>query len=153
VGATEFGRYVPRFQGNLPPPSSQLKLFRVRARVTWRLAVCRQSVHLGSKYLEISAIKFFPLNPCGIRPYVTSTLTRGWVCRLQLLLVFASAVILGSESRELVTIFCCFSFDTPQTWRVRFPYLYSPGTGFPFHRLLRLSGLRWRYSNPSPRGL
>jgi hypothetical protein len=30
-------------------------------------------------------------------PYVTSSLTRGWVCRLQLLLVLASAVILGSE--------------------------------------------------------
>jgi hypothetical protein len=25
-----------------------------------------------------------------------------------------------------------------------------PGTGFPFLRLLRLSGLRWRYSNPPP---
>jgi hypothetical protein len=28
-----------------------------------------------------------------------------------------------------------------------------PGTGFPFRRLLRLAGLRWRYSNPSPRGV
>jgi hypothetical protein len=27
-----------------------------------------------------------------------------------------------------------------------------PGTGFPFCRLLRLPGLRWRYSNPSPHG-
>jgi hypothetical protein len=26
-----------------------------------------------------------------------------------------------------------------------------PGTGFPFHRLLRLAELRWRYSNPPPR--
>jgi hypothetical protein len=25
-------------------------------------------------------------------------------------------------------------------------------TGFPFHRLLRIAGLRWRYSNPPPRG-
>jgi hypothetical protein len=25
-----------------------------------------------------------------------------------------------------------------------------PGTGFPFRRLLRLAGLRWRYSNPPP---
>jgi hypothetical protein len=25
-----------------------------------------------------------------------------------------------------------------------------PGRGFPFHRLLRLAGLRWRYSNPPP---
>jgi hypothetical protein len=27
-----------------------------------------------------------------------------------------------------------------------------PGTGFPFRRLLRLEGLRWRYSNPPPHG-
>jgi hypothetical protein len=26
----------------------------------------------------------------------------------------------------------------------------APGTGFPLRRLLRLAGLRWRYSNPSP---
>jgi hypothetical protein len=28
-----------------------------------------------------------------------------------------------------------------------------PGTGFPFRRLLRLAGLRWRYSNPPPHGV
>jgi hypothetical protein len=28
----------------------------------------------------------------------------------------------------------------------------TPGTGFPFRCLLRLAGLRWRYSNPPPRG-
>jgi hypothetical protein len=28
----------------------------------------------------------------------------------------------------------------------------GPGAGFPFRRLLRLAGLRWRYSNPPPRG-
>jgi hypothetical protein len=41
----------------------------------------------------------FQLNTCGYNPYVTSSLTRGWVCRLQLLLIFGSAVICGSESR------------------------------------------------------
>jgi hypothetical protein len=30
--------------------------------------------------------------------------------------------------------------------------IMPPGTGFPFRRLLRLAGLRWRYSNPSPHG-
>jgi hypothetical protein len=39
------------------------------------------------------------LNTCGYSPYVTSSLMRGWICRLQLLLVLASAVILRSESR------------------------------------------------------
>jgi hypothetical protein len=41
----------------------------------------------------------FQLNSCGCSPYVTSSLTREWVCRLKLLLVLASAVILRSESR------------------------------------------------------
>jgi hypothetical protein len=43
----------------------------------------------------------FQLNTCGYtcNPYITSSVTRGWVCRLQLLLGLASAVILRSESR------------------------------------------------------
>jgi hypothetical protein len=45
----------------------------------------------------------FQLNTCGYSPYVTSSLTRGGVCHLQLLLVLASAVILRSESRGMVT--------------------------------------------------
>jgi hypothetical protein len=28
-----------------------------------------------------------------------------------------------------------------------------PGTGFPLRRLLRLTGLRWTYSNPPPHGM
>jgi hypothetical protein len=43
---------------------------------------------------------FFQLNTCGHSPYVTSSLARGWVSRLQLLLTFARAVILKSESSE-----------------------------------------------------
>jgi hypothetical protein len=38
------------------------------------------------------------LDPCGYSPYVTSSLTRGQACRLQLLLAIASAIILGSDS-------------------------------------------------------
>jgi hypothetical protein len=41
----------------------------------------------------------FQLNTCGYSPHVTSSLTRSWVCPLQLLLVLASAVILMSEPR------------------------------------------------------
>jgi hypothetical protein len=68
-------------------------------RVTLRLAVCRQSVRLGAKRLETHGHHFFQPNPCGHSPYVTTSLTRGGVCRLQLLLVLASAAILRSESR------------------------------------------------------
>jgi hypothetical protein len=61
-----------------------------------------------------------------------------------------------------MTIFYSLRFETPPTWRARSPYLYPPGTGWPcytprywtlFRRLLRLAGLRWMYSNPSPRGI
>jgi hypothetical protein len=54
-------------------------------------------------------------------------------------------------------IFYCLRFETLPVWRARSPYLYPPGigwptyvpgTGFPFRRLLRLAGKRWRYSNP-----
>jgi hypothetical protein len=56
-------------------------------------------------------------------------LTRGRVCRLQLLLALASAVIFGSESR-----------------RPRGHILLSQILDFPFRRLLRFAGSQWRYS-------
>jgi hypothetical protein len=55
---------------------------------------------LATSALRLTTSNFiFRLNICGYSPYVTSSLTRGWVCRLQLLLVLASAVILRFESR------------------------------------------------------
>jgi hypothetical protein len=54
---------------------------------------------LGQSPLRPTTSNFFQLNTCGYTPYVTSSLRRWWVCRLQLLLVLASAEILGSESR------------------------------------------------------
>jgi hypothetical protein len=53
--------------------------------------------------------------------------------RLQLLLPLACAVIFGSESRG-----------------TRDHILLSQIRDFPFRRLLRLAGLRWRYSTPPP---
>jgi hypothetical protein len=85
----------------------------VRVRVTLWLAVYLQSVRLGAEPLETQGQNFFSqLNTCGHSPYITSSLTRGWVCHLQLLLVLASAFILGSESVGLVTIFYCPRFET-----------------------------------------
>jgi hypothetical protein len=63
-------------------------------------------------------------------------LTRGRIYRLQLLLALASAVILGSEYR----------------WTGEH-ILLSQIRYFSFHRLLRLAGLRWRYSTPPPHGV
>jgi hypothetical protein len=61
------------------------------------------------------------------------SLARGRVCRLQLLLVFASVVIFGSDSHG-----------------TRDHNLLSQIRDFPFRRLLRLVGLRWKYSIPPP---
>jgi hypothetical protein len=68
-------------------------------RLTLRLAVYRQSVRLGAKPLETHGQNFSSqFNTCSHSPYITSSLTRGWVCHLQWLLALASAVILRSES-------------------------------------------------------
>jgi hypothetical protein len=66
---------------------------------------------------------FFQLNTCGHRRYVTSSLTRGWVCRLQLLLALASGVILSSESRGTHDhILLSQIRGSPPNWRPRSPY-------------------------------
>jgi hypothetical protein len=61
------------------------------------------------------------------------SLTRGRVSRLQLLPALASAVIFRSKSRG-----------------TRDHILLAQIRDFPFRRLLRLAGLRWRYSTPPP---
>jgi hypothetical protein len=58
---------------------------------------------------------------------------RGLVCLLYMLLALASAVFLGSESLG-----------------PRDHILLSQTRDFPFRRLLRLAGSRWRYSTPPP---
>jgi hypothetical protein len=68
-------------------------------RYDWRFAANQFVLATSPSRLTTSDF-IFQLSACGYSPYVTSTLTRGWVCRLQLLLVLASVVILRSESRE-----------------------------------------------------
>jgi hypothetical protein len=78
--------------------------------------------------------------------------TRGRVCNLQ---CNHSIVRVAQNPKPNFTV----SSETPPTWRARSPYLYPqeqgdpvipPSNGFPLHLLLRLAGLRWRYSNPPP---
>jgi hypothetical protein len=88
--------------GGLPPISSFLR------RATWD-----------------SRVEFFSqLNTCSHSPYITSSLTRGRVCHLQLLLALVSAFILGSEARG-----------------TREHILLSTIRDFPFCRLLGLDEL------------
>jgi hypothetical protein len=112
---------------------------------------------LASSPLRLTTRDFFQLNTCGHSPYVTSSLTRGWVYRLQILMALAKTDILKSESR-----FYSLIRDSPNlesqvpvfiSPRNRVAQLYLPGTKFPSHPLLRIPGLRWRYSNPLPRGI
>jgi hypothetical protein len=94
----------------------------------------------------------FQLNTCGYSPCVTSTLTRGRVCRLQLLLVLASAVVLRPESLwPHDHILLSQIRDSPNLeGQEQGGPVIRPGTGFLFCRLLRLAGLRCRYSTPPP---
>jgi hypothetical protein len=125
--------------------------FPDRVRVTLRLAVCRQSF-LATSPLRLTTSNFISqLNTCNYSPYVTSSLTRGWVCGLQLLLVISSAVILGYESRgthDHILLSQIRNFPQEQGGPV-----IAPGTEFPSRCLLLLSRLLWRYSSLPPLSL
>jgi hypothetical protein len=91
---------------------SDLIRVRIRVRVTLLLAAYRRSVRLGAEPLEThDQNSFSQMNTCGHSPYIPSSLTRGWVCYLQLLLVLASAFS-GPSPVGLVTIFYCLRFET-----------------------------------------
>jgi hypothetical protein len=104
----------------------------------------------------------FQLNTCRHCPYVTSSLTRRWVCRLQLSLALANAVVLMSESRRshdqilLPQIRDSLNLEGQvpifMSPRNRVTQLYFQALGFPFPRLIRPAELRWKYSTPLPPG-
>jgi hypothetical protein len=140
---------------------SQLSLIQVKAKVTLRLTVSRpvfswcQAPTWGPR----PDFYYSQLPVCWRRE---TSLRRGRVCRLQLLLAFASAVILGSGAHGTRDhILLSQNRDSPKledefpvfiSPRNRMTQLYPPGTEFHFRRLLQLAGLRWKYSNPPPRG-
>jgi hypothetical protein len=109
----------------------------VKVKVTLQLTVS-QSVSLGvephlglmTRYL---AITIWQLQSCFCG---APSLKRGRVCLFYMLLALASVVFLGSESLG-----------------TRDHILLSQIWDFRFRRLLRLAGLRWRYSKPPPHGL
>jgi hypothetical protein len=84
-------------------------------------------------------------------------LTRGRVCNL----LVQFAVALRSKSRRTHDHILLSHVRLPQLEGpgscINIPQEQSgpvipPGTGFPFCRLLRLAGLRWRYPYPPPHG-
>jgi hypothetical protein len=73
----------------------------------------------------------FWLNICSHSLHVTSSLARGWVCCLQLLLALASPFILRSKScRTQNHILLSQIWGSPNL-EAKSPYLYPPGTGWP----------------------
>jgi hypothetical protein len=156
---------------NFDSSASKLTLLPADHRLTSELSSESELLHnwwftaslfvLVTSPLRLTTSNIFQLNTCGHSAYVTSSLTRGWVCRLQLLLALEQPFS-GSSLTELITTFYCLRFETPSTWRARSLYLYTPGiggpvippgTGFPFRHLLRLKGLQWRHLTPPPRRL
>jgi hypothetical protein len=127
-------------------------------RVTLRLAVYRQSFRLGVNPLRLTTSNStFQLNTCRYNHCVTSSLTRGWVC-----FTIAAGPCQRSHSQVRVPRNSWSYFTVSDSRRLqpggpghRLYFLQKqggpvipPGTGFLFRRLLRLAGLRWRYSTP-----
>jgi hypothetical protein len=95
------------------------------ASLSWKK---HPSAAYGQIFITVKLLRFCW---CG-----ALSLTRGRICSLQSLLDLASAVIFGSEFRG-----------------TRDHILLSHFRDFPLRRLLRLAGLRWRYSTPTPHGI
>jgi hypothetical protein len=128
----------------------------VKLRPTVNRPVClgvRRPSGTRDQFLFLLEMFFRQLWVCY---FVAPFLARGRVCNLLVLLILASVV-----PRDWRPYFIVPILETPPTWRARFPYLYlprtswpryTPGTGFPFRLLLRLAGLRWKYSIQPPHG-
>jgi hypothetical protein len=131
-----------------------VKKFWQELKLKLKLNYDRQSV--GQSVLVSGSPDFFYLWWLQVSCCEAPSLTRVWVCNLlvQLLLSLTRAVTHGSKSRRTHHILLS---------HMRLPKLGGPGSRiyvaqfYPRHlvpicRLLRLAGLRWRYSNSPPHG-
>jgi hypothetical protein len=84
------------------------------------------------------------------------SLTEVWVCSYTCYWSSPAQSLSGPNLTGFTTLYFCLRFETPSTCRYRSPYLHPkeqespvilPDAGLPSRPLLRLVGLRWRYSN------
>jgi hypothetical protein len=86
-----------RNSSQLISPSSPLSNSESESESLYDCQFTANQFVLATSPLKLTT-SIFSTEHLRYNPYATSSLTRGWVCRLQLPLVFASAVILVSES-------------------------------------------------------
>jgi hypothetical protein len=134
----------------------------VNLRPTVSRPVC-----LGARHPSGTSDQFFFLLEISFRQvrlcyFVAPSLTRGRVCNLLYNCFWAlpEKSLLVQSPTELTAVFYCLIWGSPNlegqvpifiSPRNRVAQLH-PGHWVPFCRLLRLAGLRWRYSNPPPHG-
>jgi hypothetical protein len=139
----------------------------IEVEVTLRPTVSRP-VSLGVRRPSGTRDQFFFTLEISFRQlrlgyFVAPSLTRGRVCNLLYNYFWAlpEQSLLGGSPAELTAMFYCLIWDSPNL-EGQVPVFISPRTrvaqwcpralGYLFCRLLRLAGLRWRYSNPVPHG-
>jgi hypothetical protein len=136
--------------------------WRVCVRVTLRLAIYRQSVHLADKPLETHDHYLFPAEHLRLKS-LCSIVSDDRMC---LSFTIAPGPHHRSHSRvrarwDSWPYFTVSDSTLPKLeGKVSYSYPpgrwwpgYIPGTGIPFCGLLRLAGLRWRYSTAHPQGI
>jgi hypothetical protein len=134
LSSTGNSRLLTTLHKSTTPTELNWTELSVRVTVTLRLAVCRKiSSSWRPAPWDPRAVFFFQLKTCVFSPYVTSSLTRGWVCRLKLLLALASGTcdhILLSQIRDSPNLEGQVPVFISPSNRVTQLYLQAPGSLF-----------------------
>jgi hypothetical protein len=121
--------------------AADLLLHSLRRRlhvVRVRELLYRQSLRLCDNPLRLTTSNFiFQPNTCGYSPYVTSSLTRGWVWRLQLLLVSPAQSFSGRRPRGTHDHILLFQIRDSPKLGGQVPVFISPRTGLPSYSTRR----------------
>jgi hypothetical protein len=118
----------------------------------------RNRVHVCNHWVQSN---YFQMNNCGHGLYKTSISREDGSVVCNCCWPLPTQSFSGPSPVGLMARFYCLRFETPQPGgpgpRIYIPQeqggsVIPPSTGFPFHRLLRLAGLRWWYLTLPPQG-